>query len=76
MAYDINVIQPHIIGVFRVVIFHLCCINIHCVPRALVRKVSSRFYLFTYCFNTYKTMHFTRFRHLNLNAALRIDETR
>ena len=35
---------------------------IHCVPRAPVRKVSSRLYLFAYCSNAYNTMHFTRVR--------------
>ena len=35
----------------------------HCVPRAPVCEVSLRPYLFTYCLNTYNTMHFTKFRH-------------
>ena len=36
---------------------------IHCVPRAPVREVSSRLFLFACCLNPYNTMHFTRFRH-------------
>ena len=43
----------------------------HCVPRAPECEVSSRPYLFAYCLNTYKTMHYARFRPLNLNVALR-----
>ena len=35
----------------------------HFVPRAPVCEVSSRLYLFAYCLNPYKTMHFTRFHH-------------
>ena len=56
------------------VYFILLCVHIdsnfngefsseHCVPRAQVREVSSRLYLFVYCLNPYETMNFTRFRH-------------
>ena len=45
--------------------------NVQCVQRAPVCEVSSRPYLFAYCLNAYKTMHYVRFRPLNLNVALR-----
>ena len=38
-------------------------IHVHCVQRAPVCEVSSRPYLFAYCLNTYKTIHYVRFRH-------------
>ena len=50
---------------------HLFQLQTHCVPRAPVCEVWSRPYLFAYCLNTYKTMHYVRFRPLNLNVALR-----
>ena len=51
--------------------------HLHCVPRVPVCEVYSRLYLFAYCLNPYKTMHFTRFSHrrnatYNLNRLKRV----
>ena len=51
--------------------------SIRCVPRAPVCEVQSRLYMFAYCLNPYKTMHFTRFSHprnatYNLNRLNRL----
>ena len=43
----------------------------HCAPRAPVREVSSRVYLFAYGLNPHNTMHFTQFRQLSLYVVLR-----
>ena len=41
------------------------------VQRAPVCAVLSGLFLFAYCLNPYKTMHFTQFCQLSLNATLR-----
>ena len=48
---------------FAVQIFMILKHRQHCVPRAPVREVLSRVYLFAHCLNPYNTMHFTRFSH-------------
>ena len=45
--------------------------QVRCVPRAQVCAVLLCVYLFAYCLNLYNKMHFTWFRQLSLNAALR-----
>ena len=46
-------------------------LNIHGVPRAPVREISSRVYLSVHCLNPQNTMHFTRLSRLSLYIALR-----